>query len=197
MYELQTSVQINQASFDIRNKGDFRMVLDCFKALNDDELTQLEKIYICLIIFYEDFNSIEDVDKHLDIIEQLESEMFLFFNCGDANVKSNTNNKKLVDWEKDSNIIIPAINNVAHTEVRALEYLHWWTFIGYYMSIGECLFGTVVSLRKKIAENEKLEKYEKKFIQDNPEYFNIDTRSNEQKAADEYFRSLWSNNTNG
>ena len=197
MYELQTSVQINQASFDIRNKGDFRMVLDCFKALNDDELTQLEKIYICLIIFYEDFNSIEDVDKHLDIIEQLESEMFLFFNCGDANVKSNTNNKKLVDWEKDTNIIIPAINNVAHTEVRALEYLHWWTFIGYYMSIGECLFGTVVSLRKKIAENEKLEKYEKKFIQDNPEYFNIDTRSNEQKAADEYFRSLWSNNTNG
>lgn len=197
MYELQTSININGASFGIRNNGDFRMVLDCFKALNDDELSPLEKTYSCLIMFYEDLNSIEDVESYANIAEELQLEMFKFFNCGEENSQGNTNGKRLVDWEKDSNLIISAINNVAHTEVRSLQYLHWWTFMGYYMSIGECLFGTVVSLRKKLAEGTKIEKHEKKFIQDNPEYFNIDTRSNEQKAMDDYVRSLWSNNDNG
>ena len=194
MYELQTSVEVNGASFGIRNKGDFRMVLDCFRALNDPELTPLERLYACLIIFYEDFNSPDDVIDQNEQIEGLQQAMFTFFNCGDTQVSSNTNNKKLVDWEKDSNLIIPAINTVAHTEVRALPYLHWWTFFGYYMSIGESLFTTVVSIRKKQATKEKLEKYEKQFVQDNPDYFNIDYRSTEQKAADEYFRNLWSNN---
>lgn len=197
MYELQTSVEVNGASFGIRNKGDFRMVLDCFKALNDEELSPTEKIYSSLIIFYQDFNSLEDLFEHQKDLEELKKQMFLFFDCGEENPKSNTNNKRLVDWERDSNLIIPAINNVAHTEIRALSYLHWWTFIGYYMSIGESLFSQVISIRKKVAENKKLDKWEKQFKQENPEYFNIDYRSLEEKAADDYVRQLWEENNNG
>lgn len=197
MYELQTSITINGASFGIREKGDFRMVLDCFKALNDEELTPLERLYSCMIIFYEDFNDVDDLIDHLDILEELKTQMILFFNCGESTPKNNTNSKTLVDWEKDSNLIVPAINEVAHTEIRALKYLHWWTFIGYYMSIGECLFGTVIHIRKKLADNEKLEKAEMKFVEDNPEYFDMDYRSNEQKTIDEYYRSLWESNNNG
>lgn len=193
MYELQTSVEINGASFGIRNKGDFRMVLDCFEALDDIELNQISRMYAALIIFYEDINSVEDIHKYSDYIQELERQMLIFFNCGDENLESNTGGKKLVDWQRDSNLIIPAINIIAHTEIRSLEYLHWWTFFGYYMSIGESLFSTVISIRSKQANNEKLEPCEKKFIQNNPEYFNIDYRSTEQKARDEYFRSLWSN----
>lgn len=191
MYELQTSVDINGASFEIRNKGDFRMVLDCFKVLNDDELTESEKVYTMLIIFYEDFDSLEDLFEHSDIIEDLQKNMFLFFNVGEEDLNSNTNNLKVIDWDKDSNLICSAINNVANKEIRSLEYLHWWTFMSYYIGIGECLLSQVVSIRYKIARNEKLEKYEKKFRQDNPQYFNIDMRSNSQKEADEYIKKLW------
>ena len=55
----------------------------------------------------------------------------------------------LMDWEQDAPIIIPSVNRVLGKEIRALPYLHWWTFMGAYMEIGESLFSQVVSLRKK------------------------------------------------
>lgn len=191
MYSLQTSVQIGQASFEIRDKGDFRMVLDCIEALNDKELTEYERMYSALIIFYEDFNSLEDVLIHSPILEELGHAMMLFLNCGEEEVKSNAENYKLVDWKEDSNLICSAINNVAHQEVRALDYLHWWTFLGYYMAIGECTLSTIISLRYKLAHGDKLEKHEKKFIHNNPNYFTRDLRSTAQKEADEYVQKLW------
>ena len=38
MYEIPTTIQLNGQSYPIRDQGDYRMVLDCFVALNDDEL---------------------------------------------------------------------------------------------------------------------------------------------------------------
>ena len=191
MYELPTSIQIGQASFKITNKGDFRMVLDCFEALNDNELSPSEQMYAALIIFYEELNSLEDINSHRDILNELQQEMVNFFNIGESEMQSNTQNYRLIDWHKDSNLICSAINNVAKTEIRALSYLHWWTFMGYYAAVGECALSTIVGIRYKIAKNEKLEKYEKKFRQDNPEYFNIDLRSREQREADDYIKKLW------
>lgn len=191
MYELQTSVQIGQASFNITNKGDFRMVLDCFKALNDKELSTTEQMYASLIIFYEDFNSLDDVFARSDILASLHEEMVKFLNGGESELQSNTHNYKLIDWEKDSNLICSAINNVAKQEIRALDYLHWWTFLGYYTAVGECPLSTIVSIRYKIAKSKKLEKHEKQFRQENPEYFNMDFRTAEQREADDYVKKLW------
>lgn len=191
MYSLQTSVEINQASFKITQNGDFRMVLDCFKALNDEELTEEERMYVCLVIFYEDINGPSDIMKYRDYLYDLQVEMLRFFNGGEDEPKGTKTHYKLLDWEQDSNLICSAINNVAKTEVRALEYLHWWTFLGYYMAIGECSLATIVGIRAKIAKGQKLENYEKKFRQENPEFFNIDYRSKEQQEADAYFKGLW------
>lgn len=190
MYSLQTSVQIGQASFEIRNKGDFRMVLDCFEALNDPELSDGERLYSALIIFYEDFNSIVDVLRHEDIIFALSSEMMKFFNCGEESC-TNTDGHKLIDWNRDSNLICSAVNNVAKQEVRALDYLHWWTFVGYYTAIGDSPLTTIIGIRSKIAHGEKLDKAEQKFRNSNPEYFDIDMRSSDQQWADDYVKQLW------
>jgi len=192
MYSLQTSVQIGQASFEIRNKGDFRMVLDCFSALNDEELNVPERIYAALIIFYKDFNDLSDIVKvDEETLPELQKAMMRFFNGGQDTQENKTSNFKLFDWDKDSNLICAAINNVAKQEVRALDYLHWWTFLGYYMSVSDSLLTTVISIRYKMAHHEKLEKHERKFKAENPEYFNIDLRSVEQKEADEYIKKLW------
>jgi hypothetical protein len=189
MYSLPTSVEINGASFGIREKGDFRMVLDCFNALHDTDLTEQERLYSALIIFYEDF----DIDKVLNIenINEFSKKMFWFFNQGEDDLQSNTQNIQVIDWNQDSNLICSAINTVARQEIRALPYLHWWTFMGYYMAIGECALSTIVSIRYKQAKGKKLEKYEKQYINDNPQYFNRDYRTQEQKDADEYVRKLW------
>lgn len=191
MYNLQTSVEINGASFGIRDKGDFRMVLKCFKALNDPEIIGIEKLYTTLIIFYEDFEDLDDLLEHEDIIEDLLKQMFLFFDNGEDNLQSNTGSHRVLDWDKDSNLICSAVNNVAKQEIRSLKYLHWWTFLGYYMAIGECLLSHVISIRYKISTEQKLDKHEQKFRQENPQFFDIDMRSMEQKEADDYIKQLW------
>ena len=87
-------------------------------------------------------------------------------------------------------MIVSAINNVAHTEIRALPYLHWWTFTGYYMAIGECPLSMVVGIRNKLAKHKKLEKYELEFKRQNPQYF---TWKKDQKEAEMLFEQIWKN----
>lgn len=190
MFAIPTSVQIGEQSLAIRNKGDYRMVLDCFSALNDIDLDKPERICSALIIFYEDINCLEDIAEFPDI-EHLIQKMFWFFNCGDDRGVGAIKHYKLIDWDGDSQLIASAVNKVANTEVRALEYLHWWTFMGYYLAIGESPLATVVSIRNKIAEGKKLEKYESKFRNDNPQYFIWDSKSIEDKEAEDAVMSLW------
>lgn len=193
MYSLPTFITIDNHHFGITNKGDYRMVIDCFIALNDIELNKQERIYSCLIMFYEDINSVEDVVSTFNtdkLLEQAVAEMFDFFNCHQTNAGAK-NDHKLVDWEQDEQLIISAINKVANTEVRALEYLHWWTFMGYYIGIGESVLSTVVSIRDKLVKGKKLEQYEKEFRRNNPEYFIWKSKSVEQEEAEKEILALW------
>ena len=193
MYTLPTTVKIRDNDFKIRNKGDFRMVLDCFNALQDDNLSEQERVISSLIIFYDDVHSYEDLCVLFKDDEDLKlaiEKMYEFFNCNQKEVGAKQN-YKLIDWDNDSQIICSAINNVANIEIRSLEYLHWWTFMGYYISIGESVLSTVVGIRHKIATGKKLEKYEKDFRKDNPNYFNFDYRTSEQREEDAKFRAMW------
>lgn len=183
MYGLPVSVTVEEKEFAIRKRGDFRMVLDCFSALNDLELEKEERIISSLIIFYEDFNSVEDIYS-CECLEQLAQEMMKFFNCGSDGKDEKQTNYRLIDWDKDSNLICSAVNKVAGKEIRAEEYIHWWTFMGYYMAIGQSPLSTIVGIRGKIARQEKLEKHEKRFRYENPQYFNMDYKSLEERELD-------------
>jgi hypothetical protein len=192
MYELPTTITINGTIYTIRLRGDYRVVLDCFAVLNDVELTQQERTLACLLIFIEDFNEIEDV---LSINEEnlrlLIDNTFLFFNCGQPDCPSAKMNFKTIDWEKDAQLISSAVNKVAGKEIRTEPYMHWWTFMGYFNAVGESALSTVVGIRTKIAKNETLEKYERKFRADNPQYFSWDMRTLQQKEEDELLNQIW------
>lgn len=188
MYELPTFIVLNGQEWNIRNKADFRVILDCFLVLNDFELSPTERVMASLIIFLEDLNGLEDIGNLPDI-EDAYNEMVKFFNCGQEEQKS-PKSYKLVDWELDSTLIISAINKVAGKEIRS-EYVHWWTFMGYYVAIGQCPLSTVVGIRYKKAHNEKLEKWERKFVQDNPQYFGNAMKTAEQLEAEDWVRKQW------
>ena len=190
MFEIPTSIQIGEQSLTIRNRGDYRVVLDCFAALNDSDFTKEERVYCALIIFYENFNDLQDL-MHFPHLNEAVKKMYWFFNCGDDKGIGATNKHKLIDWEGDSQLIASAVNKVAGTEVRATPYIHWWTFMAYYLAIGESPLATIVGIRSKIAEGKKLEKHEKKFRQDNPQYFMWDSRSVEEKEAEAAIMSMW------
>lgn len=190
MYEIPTTIEINGREFPIRCKGDYRMVLDCFSCLNDTELSEQERNYACLIIFYEDFDDIMDFAKlDKDTINALVKEMYAFFECNENPMHQMP--YKTIDWDKDSQMISSAVNKVAQTEVRAIEYLHWWTFLGYFSEVGESVLSTVVGIRDKIKRNKKLEKHEKEFKARNPHYFIWDSRTLEQKQDDDDILAMW------
>lgn len=186
-WELQKSVTIKGEQFNITNDGDFRMVLDCFSALQDEDLSEDLRVLASLLIFYTNFHCIADVVAREDIYEDLINEMYKFFNCGSVESVGVVRKHNVVDWDTDSQILCSAINNVANTEVRALPFLHWWTFMGYYMAVGESVFATVVSIRDKLASGKKLEKYEQDFRRDNPNYF---TKREDKKALEEVLK-IW------
>ena len=190
MYEIPTTIVIEDTEFPIRCKGDYRMVLDCFSCLTDFDLDEQERIYGALIIFYEDFNSITDfIGVGREVLERLVKEMYNFMQC-EENPMHNTS-FKAIDWNKDSQLICSAVNKVAQLEVRAVEYMHWWTFMGYFSEVGESTLATVVNIRTKIKKGKKLEKYEKEFKNNNPHYFNWDSRTVQQRKDDEAILSIW------
>lgn len=192
MYELPTSILVGDKEFNIREAGDFRVVLDCFSALGDSEMGENFRVLASLIIFYEDFTEESIIDFTEDELTELVKEMYKFFNCGQED-SENTYSPKLIDWDSDSQMIMAAVNNVAGKEIRLESYIHWWTFVGYYMSIGESVLATVVSIRNKILKGEKLEKWEQKFRTENSHYFRWNSKTVEEQELDELVHELWNN----
>lgn len=193
MFDIPTDIVIEDRQFSITEGGDYRMVLDCFSALNDNELTKDERITACLLIFYEDFDSVLDIYMlSEELLVKLVNEMFKFFNCGQLE-EMHKNNPRLIDWNKDEQLVCSAINKVAGQEIRAVKYMHWWTFMGYYLAIGESALSTVVSIRYKIVHGKKLEKYEKDFKRDNPQYFKWDKQTVEEHEAQDWVLKMWNN----
>jgi len=193
MFELPTTITVNGIEYPIRNKGDYRMVFDVFSALTDDELDISLRVMTALIIFIDGFESLEDVAQAFpteSALKEASMELNKFINCGEDDSIGLKTRSSVVDWEQDQQIIASAINVVAKKEIRAEPYIHWWTFLGYYMGIGEGLFSTIVTIRSKIKEGKKLEKYEQDFKRQNPQYF-VTKRTEQEKSFDEELRRLW------
>ena len=190
MYRLPTKVIAGDLEFNIRERGDFRMVLDCFKALQDVELSEDYRVLASLLIFYNEFNDLDDLREYEPQLNDLVKEMYKFINGGEDNSPGAERDVSLVDWEQDSQIVCAAVNNVANQEIRSVEYLHWWTFLGYYMSVGQSVLSTVVGIRDKIAHHKKLEQWEKDFKKNNPKYF-VWRQTAKEQDLNNLVRDIW------
>lgn len=156
--QLPTSIDINERPFAIRTN--YRDILTIISAFNDPELEDKEKLFVCLYVIYKNFEGIKPKDY-----EQAYKEAIRFIDCGEDPKEGRS--ARLMDWEQDERILFPAINNVAGFEVRSRKYIHWWTFMGYFMEIHEGVFSHVLSLRQKKSKNKKLEKWEQEFWSSN------------------------------
>lgn len=134
--------------------------MDILSACNDPDLDEETKAFTMLQIFYPEWRKIppdciqEAIDKAVDFID-----------CG--NSEDGSPKPKLMDWDQDASLIVPEINKVAGKEIRATPDIHWWTVMGWFMAIEGGLFGNVLSIRKKIRNGEKLEKWEREFFNEN------------------------------
>ena len=175
-YELPTTLCVDGKEYEINRKGDYRIILDIISVFCDQDLTDQQKAYCALSIFY-NFNIPENIESAL-------AEMKRFIDCGEDTAEDNTHVKPRMDWEHDFNLIISPINKALGYEVRMADYLHWWTFVGGYMEIdGDCQFAMILNIRKKLSKGQKLEKWEREFYQSNRNRVNIPARLSKKDKA--------------
>lgn len=157
-WELPTALTVGGQSWNIRS--DYRAILDILNFFNNPEYENDEKQLICLDILYVDFCKMP-----ASLYQEAANAAAEFIDAGLP--RNGKDHPKLMDWEKDAQIIIPAINSSFRQDVRSIPYLHFWTFLAAYMNIQDGLFAQVLNIRSKLQEGKRLEKYEDKFYRDN------------------------------
>ena len=183
IWDLPIAVEISGRQHPIRNKCDYRVVLDVICALNDNELTDEEKVKCALFIFYEDISQIDDFDTAI-------KEMFRIINGGEEQEENHEQKPQLMDWEHDFPQLAPPISRVLGYDVRTPDkFTHWYSFLGGYQEIGECAFATLVSIRSKRAKGKKLEKWEQEFYQEHRKMVELPRKLTAEE--EEFLNSDW------
>lgn len=184
--QLPKSLTVNGTDYAIRS--DFRNILTVFEAFEDDSLTNEDKAFVLLARIYVDLEKIPKKDYTAAYEEAVK------FIEGGTVSKGKKSPYKLFNWIKDEQLIFPAVNKVAGCEVRLTEYMHWWTFLGYFGNVDkEDLWSFVLSIRQKRAKGKKLEKYEREFLNANKELCSIESTVSAKSAEDaleEMFNAL-------
>lgn len=173
IWELPKSLTVNGKEHKIRT--DYRDVLNILAAFDDPDLDVMEKELVCLSVLYEDFEDMESADYP----EAYRQAIGFIDNGSEGKAGPRT-----MDWEQDARLLFPAVNRAAGVEVRSLEYLHWHTFLGYFMEIRDSIYSTVLGIRQKKAKGKKLEKWEKDFWAANKDICVLKTRLTEEEKEE-------------
>ena len=144
--------------------------MDALSACADTALDDETKAECILTILFPDYVKIP-----LEHRQEALDKACAFIDCGQK--EDGKPKPKMIDWEQDAPIIIPEINKVAGKEVRIDPNIHWWTFFGWFMGIGEGLLASVLHIRKKKSQHKKLDKWEQDFYNENKAM--IDMRSSD------------------
>lgn len=109
--------------------------------------------YVALALFYPDFGAMPP-----ETWPAAAAAMADFLAGGTA--EGGKPGPRLIDWQRDADWIVAGVNRAAGCEVRALPYLHWWSFLGWFAAIGEGPLATAVAIRDKLRRGRKLESWE-------------------------------------
>ena len=175
--QLPQTLKVCNKDYAIRS--DFRDILKIIAAYNDKDLSDQEKVFVCL---HRIFININEMPRDKDTYSEAFKAATEFMECRLSNDKPNP---RVVNWEKDEQLIFPAINKVAGIEVRTVSYMHWWTFLGYFQSIDrDDLWGFVLTIRQKKAQKKPLEKHEKEFLAANRDLCSLEFQEERETPED-------------
>lgn len=173
-WELPDSVEVQGVTYPIRT--DYRCILDILTDLSDPEADGQDRAAAVLIGLYLGFDDMPP--EHYDDAIR---EGIRFINCDaeDAPHKA----PRLVDWEQDYGLMIAPINRVIGGEVRAVKYMHWWTFLAAYQEIGDCTFAQVVRIRDHLARG-KMDKSDWEWYRKNRQLVDFKRKYTEAEDAE-------------
>lgn len=161
--------------------ADYRDVLEILGYLEDPDEPEYLRWRIAEALFY--------TEPIPQAYEQQALEFLASFIAGGQ--QEGTPGPKLIDWQTDAMTIVSDINRVAGQEIRGLPFLHWWTFLSWFHSIGQGQLSTIVGIRDKLRRGKKLEEWEKEFYRENKHRVDMKKRySREELQQQERLRQL-------
>lgn len=155
---------------------DFRDVIEIIAVLNNPDRPEYVRWLAAIALFYEGEIPSEYEYESMEYLSA-----FISYGESDCTKPGPT----LLDWEQDAQAIIAGVNKVAGTEIRALPYLHWWTFLSYFNAIGEGQLSTLVSIRDKLRRGKKLEKWEQEYYRENKGRVDLKKRYSAEELAEQ------------
>ena len=174
IFDLPTALEFGGRAWDIET--DYRQVLRILTAYEDPDLSDGEKAMICLYNLYVDFDDIPPGQ-----LQAAYDAATAFIDHGNG---AGSGGPRTMDWTQDAGLIFPAVNRAAGLEVRSVAYMHWWTFLGYFMEIKDSVYATVLGLRSKKARGKKLEKWEQEYWRQNRQLCEIRRRETEEETQE-------------
>lgn len=156
-WQLPRRAVLNGKAWDIHT--DYRDALEILRWLGgraDPDLTQEERWYIAMRLFYPDFAAIPRADWP-------QATRFLQDFLLAGRPEPDRPAPALMDWQQDAPLIAAGVAQAAGQDVRTLPYLHWWSFLGFFDAIGDGAFATVVAIRDKLRRGKRLENWELDF----------------------------------
>lgn len=182
-WTLPTTVEIGGRVYGIHT--DFRDILDIMEHLQDPDKPEFVRWYTALALFYEDFDTMPAADRAAAM------EWLCWFIRGGQEEDSKQADAPLLDWSQDCMAIVADVNRVAGCEIRALEDLHWWTFLAWFNAVGEGQLSMLVGIRQKLRKGKKLEKWEQEYYRANKTRVDLKRRySAEEQAEQERLRKM-------
>ncbi len=162
-WDLPRKAVIGGKSYDLN--CDFRDILEIFSYLDDPELPDFIKWRIALRLFY---------GREIPPESREEAMAYLadFIRMGQEEKAA----PRLICWQHDAPVIIGEINRVAGGEIRAMPFVHWWTFLSWFYGVGEGQLSFLVSLRNKLRKGQKLESWESAYYRENRQQVDIPKR---------------------
>ncbi len=151
--------------------ADFRDILEIFSYLQNPDLPEFIRWQVALRLFYEEVP--EDKERAISY--------FCSFVQGGREASAGP---KLLDWEQDAPVILADVNKVAGQEIRALPFVHWWTFLSWFYGIGDGQLSALVSVRDKLRRGQKLEGWERDFYRQNKQQVDLKKRYSREELRE-------------
>ena len=162
MFNLSDTVPVSGAEYSVRT--DFRVILEIFVMLDDPDLTDADKTEALFRMFY--------VERPPDAEAALQA--FTDFVDPRHGNQGKKPSGRLIDWSQDFDLMVAPINHILGFECRAVDYLHWRTFLSAYLEIPpESVFARVLRIREKLRTGKKLEKNERTWYRKNMELVSL------------------------
>ena len=154
---------------------DFRVCLKAIQALEDERLTEHEKLTVLLTLLYPE----QPKDTALAIKQGLK-----FLNLGEETDTAKLKQQQVYSLTKDSAYIYTAFKSTFNIDLNTVENLHYWKFRSLFADLGSgCFFNTLISLRSR-QHSGKLTDSEKEFVRKNPELISLSERKQDGAVKD-------------